>query len=68
MPYIVGSTFLTIHFKHFNFIECFALNSNLKSLFEKLSISDFLVDCLMCILIWFIWLKSAASGLILIIL
>ena len=49
MPYIVGSTFLTIHFKHFDFIEWFDLNSNPKSLFERLSISDFLVDCLMCI-------------------
>ena len=49
MSYIVGSTFLTIHFKHFDFIEWFDLNSNPKSLFERLSISDFLVDCLMCI-------------------
>ena len=37
------------HFKHFDFIEWFDLNSNPKSLFERLSISDFLVDCLMCI-------------------
>ena len=42
MPYIVGSTFLAI-------FEWFALNSNPKSLFEKLSISDFLVDFLMYI-------------------
>ena len=49
MSYIVGSTFLTIHFKHFGFIEWFDLNSNHKSFFERLSISDFLVDCLMCI-------------------
>ena len=44
MPYVVGSTFLTIHFKHFDFIEWFNLNSNLKSLFERSSINDFLVD------------------------
>ena len=42
MAYIVGSTFLEI-------FKWFALNSNPKSLFEKLSISDFLVDCLMYI-------------------
>ena len=38
MPYIVGSTFLTIYLKHFDFIEWFDLNSNPKSLLERLSI------------------------------
>ena len=54
MFYIVGSAFLTIHFKHIHFIEWFDLNSNPKSLFEKLSVSRFLVDCLLCIRIWII--------------
>ena len=49
MPYTVGSTFLTIHFKHFDFIEWFDLNSNPKSMFERLSIIGFLVDCVMSI-------------------
>ena len=35
------SAFLTIHFRHFDFIECFNLYSDPKSLFERLSISDF---------------------------
>ena len=43
MSYIVGSTYLTTHFKHFETIEWFELNSNPKSLFERTSISDFLV-------------------------
>ena len=47
MPYIVDSTSLTIHFKHFDFTEWFDLNSNPKGLFKRLSIIDFLVDCLM---------------------
>ena len=54
MPYIVGSAFLTIHFKDFDFIGWLDLNSNPKSLSKILSITDFLVDCLMCIRIWFI--------------
>ena len=58
MPHIVGSTFLTIHFKHFDFIEWFDLNSNPKSLFERLSISHFSVDCLMRTRICFISLSS----------
>ena len=41
MSYIVGSTFLTIRFKYFDFIEWFDLNSSPQSLFERLSISDF---------------------------
>ena len=44
MPYIVGSTFLTIHFKQLDFIEWFDLNSDSKSLFERSSINDFLAD------------------------
>ena len=56
MSSIVGSTFLIIYFKHFDFIECFNLNSNPKCLFERFSIGDFLVDCLMSIGIWFIGL------------
>ena len=46
-----GSTFLTIHFKHFDFNEWFDLNSNSSNLFERLLINDcfslFLVDSLM---------------------
>ena len=45
-PILLSS--LTIHFKHF-LLNGFDLNSNSKSLFERFSISDFLVDCLMCI-------------------
>ena len=39
-----GKMFLTIHFKRFDFIEWFDLNSNSSNLFERSSISDFLVD------------------------
>ena len=42
--YKAGSIFLTIYFKHFDFIEQFGLNSNTKSLFERSSIIDFLVN------------------------
>ena len=58
--FIMWQYFLTIHFKHFVFIEWFDLNSNLKSLFQRSSINEilsnvlvkFLVDSLMwfCIL------------------
>ena len=41
MSYIVGSIFLTIRFKYFDFIEWFDLNSSPQSLFERSSISDF---------------------------
>ena len=44
MPHIIDSKFLTI-----NFLEWFDLNSNPKSLFERLSISGCLIDYLMCI-------------------
>ena len=54
MSYIAGSTFLIIHFKDLDFIEWFDLNYSPKNLFERLSISDFLVDFLMCIRISFI--------------
>ena len=50
MTYIGDSTFLTIHFKHFDFIEWFDLNSNPKGLFKRLSISDFL-DLLILIIL-----------------
>ena len=63
--------FLTIHFKNFDFIELFDLNPNSNNLFERSSISDFLVDLILCVHIWFISLvmtKSAASGLVQIIL
>ena len=73
ISYNAGSIFLTIHFKHFDFIEWFDLNSNPKSLFERSPISDFLVDSsvdlITCMYIWFIrllMLKSGASGLALI--
>ena len=69
MSYIVGSIFLTIHFKHFVFIEWFDLNSDSSSLFERPSIRDFLFDFLMCLRILFFSLKMLnffSSGLILI--
>ena len=70
--------FLAIHFKHFRFIGLCCLNSNSNNFFERSSISDilvdtlvcFLVDSIMCVYIWFISLfmsKSAASELVLII-
>ena len=49
MSYVVGSTFLTIHFKPFDFIEWFDLSSNPKSFFERSSVTNFLVDYIMCI-------------------
>ena len=61
---------LTTHFKHFDLTEGFDLNSNSSYLFERSSISDVLVDLIMCMYIWFVTLfmsKSAASGLVLII-
>ena len=42
--YNVGSRCLTILYKHFDFIDWFDLNSNSNSLFEIMSINDFLVD------------------------
>ena len=68
MFYNVGSIFLTTHFKHFDFIEWFDLNSSSNSLFEILPIKDFLDDFLMCLCILFISLKMLkyfSSGLIL---
>ena len=50
MTYIVDNTFLIIHSKHFDFIEWFDLNSNPKSVFKRLSISDFL-DVLILIIL-----------------
>ena len=61
--------FLTIHFKHFDFIESFDLNSNPKNLFVRSSINDFIVVFLMCLCILFIsakMFKFFSSGLILI--
>ena len=61
--------FLSIHFKHFDFIALCFLNSNSSNLFEIQCINDFLVDFLMCLCILFIslkMLKSFSSGLILI--
>ena len=62
--------FLTTHFKHFDFIEWFDLNSNFRILFERSSISDFfswLFDVLLYptkffifIKIWFIRINSNA--------
>ena len=69
ISYIIGSTSLTIDFKHFVFIEWFDLNSTSSNLFERTSISNFLVDFLMCLCILFIslkMLKFSSSGLILI--
>ena len=70
MYYNVGSIFLTIHFKHLDFIEWFNLNSNSNNLFERSSISDFLVCFLVCFLvdlimyvyIWFISLLMSKFG------
>ena len=67
--YIVDNIVLIINFKHFDFSEWFFSNSNSNCFFERSSINDFLVDCLMCMYTRFItllMLKSAASGLILI--
>ena len=61
--------FLTTHFKHFDFIEWFDLNSNFSNLFETSSIKDFLLNFLMSLYILFISLKMLkifSSGLILI--
>ena len=67
--YIVDNIVLIINFKHFDFSEWFFSNSNSNGFFERSSINDFLVDCLMCMCTRFItllMLKSPASGLILI--
>ena len=48
---IIGSIFLTIHFKHFDFIEWFDLNFNSNKRFERSSINDLLVDSSVCFLI-----------------
>ena len=45
--FIIWQHFLTIHFKHFVFIEWFDLNSNSKSLFEISSIKYLFYDCWM---------------------
>ena len=69
MSYIVGSVFLTFHFKHFDFIEWFDLNFGSSNLFQRSSISDFLVDFLMCLCVLLIYLKMLEffpSGLVLI--
>ena len=49
--YKIGKIFLTIYFRHFDFIEWFDLNSNSSNLFERSSISNFLVDFSVCFLI-----------------
>ena len=46
MLYTGGKIFLTINFKYFDFIERYDLNSSSNSLFEILSIKDFLVEFL----------------------
>ena len=51
MLYIIGITFLTSHFKHFNFIEWSDLNSNPKNIFERSSINEFVVDFSRCFLV-----------------
>ena len=59
--------FLTIHFKYFDFIELFDLNSNSNSLLEILSINEFLEDFVMCLYIFYIAfkiLKFCSLGLI----
>ena len=48
--YIVGNIFLTINFKHFDFIKWFDLNSNSKSLCETLSVKDFLANFLLILI------------------
>ena len=48
MPYIMGITFLTSDFKHFNFIEWSDLNSNPKNIFERSSVNEFVVDFSQC--------------------
>ena len=49
MFYDNGNTFLTTLFNTFAIIKWFDLNSSSNSLFEILSIKDFLVDFLMCL-------------------
>ena len=49
MSYVVGSTFLTIYYKPFDFIEWFDLSTNPKILFERSSVSNILADYIMCI-------------------
>ena len=76
MPYIVGSTFLTIHFKHFHFINGLTQILTLKFFWKDQQSLIFLVDfsvCLlvyliMCMYIWFISLiiEFGVSGLVLI--
>ena len=66
--------FLTIHFKHFDFIEWFDLSSNSRNLFKRSSINIFLVDfsvyflvdsimCIhMCMSIYAIWCLRISSN------
>ena len=49
MLYNVGRIFITTLFNAFVIIEWFDLNSDSNSLFEILSIKDFLVDFLICL-------------------
>ena len=64
-----SNIFLTINFKHFDFIEWFDLNSSSNSLFEILRFNKFLVDFSICLFILFMnskILKPLSLGLILI--
>ena len=59
--------FFTIHFKYFDFIKGFVLDSNSSNCFERLSISKFVAEFLICLCILFISLKMLkffSSGLI----
>ena len=50
--------FLTIHFKYFDFIEWFDLNSNSSNLFERSSISNISVDFSV---FFFNWLSNVST-------
>ena len=63
MFYNDGNISLTINSKHFDFIGWFDLNSNFNSLFEVLSIKEFLVDSIMWLYILPISTKISKSFL-----
>ena len=69
MFYNDANNFLTSLFNEFVIIEWFDLKSRSNSLFEILSVEDYLVDFLICLCVSFTalkMLKFSSSGLILI--
>ena len=68
MFYNDGNNFLASLFNEFVIIEWFDLKSTSNSLFEILSVEDYLVDFLICLYVSFTalkMLKFSSSGLIL---